>query len=412
MIFVGQPDKYKQQGESEIGEALRLAMAKVPRLHFAQVWVPCKQCAANSICMERACFVNVDDATDFNSCKNVDENMFVYLQACEFHNLQVLDHCLSCQNLCDLGISKNSLGHHAKKARLSHRFAVSLQRVGGGEGERRVIELFLHPNSSREGDDRPLHSVLRIMEAKLENFEFVDREQFPEEPAAQPRQLADMLNIDMDMESFSELLDFTEYVDTLDSYACCLLPFSKDDVQGWAFRIEKTENDSEGVLVRERIENFMKKIAEEVGGEYWIVQFWAPQMVGGRCYLQASDQAYAVGCLAKGLASLRKKCNGHRYFVDEEAGEEEVGPPGRVFRIGIHETTPDLSLYSTKEFPIKAYAVNRYLQQYSALPVFNNERRDKCVGVLELIGVPISSLKLIKRVLEVLSSSFRSLSHF
>lgn len=409
MIFVGQPDKYKQQVEGEIEDALRLAMTTVPRLHFAQVWVPCKQCA-NSICMERACFLNVD-AMDLNSCRNVDEDMFVYLQTCEFHNLQLLDpnHCRSRQNLCDLGISESPLAHHAKKARLSRRFAISLQRVGGGgKGEERcVVELFLQP-SSREGDAWPLRSVIGIIEVKLENFELLGLEHLPEEPAAQPRQLVDMLITDM--ECFSESSDFSEYVDTLNSYECCLRPSSEDGVQGWVFRMAKTGNDGEGVLVRERVENLMKNmITYEGWGEYWIVQFWAPKMEGGRCFLQALEQPYAVGCLAKGLALLRKKCIGQRYFVDEEAGEDEVGPPGRVFRIGIHETTPDLSLYSTKEFPIKADAVNCCLQQYSALPVFNNERRDRCVGVLELIGVPISELKLIKGVLEVL---FLSLPRF
>lgn len=415
-----QPEKYRQQPESEIREMLELAIKDVPQLYLAQVWIPCKQCA-DLICMERACFINARDKK-VNLCNDIDEDMFDYLQACEFHNLQV-DPNYFHQNLCDLSISKNPLAHHAKRARLSLSFAISLQSVDNSNDYRYVIELFLQPICR---EDASLHPILRIIEMKLKNFKFVYREQLQQElvqsrqPMAIECSSVDMLDV---VESFSEL-EFTKYLETVDS--CCLRRSSEASEQRWVFsqaaRDELCESDVDSnslstlpkTLVKDKIEYFMKTIAAEVGRKYWIIQFWAHKMEEGRCYLQTSDQPYALGCLAKGLASLRKRCMKHRYFVDEEAKEEELGPPGRAFRIGSPEISPDVFFYSTEEFPIRNYAVHCCLKQYFALPVFD-EHIHKCVGVLELIGFSISELEHIKSALEVLSlfpSSFLRFAYF
>ncbi|KAH6806914.1 hypothetical protein C2S51_028022 [Perilla frutescens var. frutescens] len=399
------PEKDKQQQDGgEITEALELIIKAFPRLYLAQVWVPCKQCANinnNICCMEMTSFINAWDKR-VNVCKDIDEDMFVYLQACKFHNLQV-DPNYFCQNLCDLSISKNTLAHHAKRARFSRCFAIRLQSVNNiSSNDPFVIEFFLQPSSCREEDDSSFHGILRIIEMKLKSFK-VSREQLPEEykhlaihqswqPSAIERESIDMLNV---MNSYKEkILEsdyFTNYLETVES--CCPRPSSQGSEEGWVFCRLSAESgiSSTKIVVKEKIVDFMKKIAAKYGTKYWIVQFWAPKMVEGKPCLETLDQPYALGCLAKGLVSFRKKCMKHHYVLDEKEVEEELGPPGRVFRSGHREITPDLLLYSTKEFSMRNYAVHCCLREYFALPVFDAHDQ-VCVGVLE----GFSNSKLLK----------------
>ncbi|KAH6812416.1 hypothetical protein C2S51_026178 [Perilla frutescens var. frutescens] len=383
------------QPESEITEILELATKAIPQLYLAQVWVPCKQCAnmsTNLCCMERSSFIN---ARTPNSFHYTDEGMLDYLQACELHNLQIDVSCFS-QNLCHFSISKNPLAHYAERARLSLRLAICLKSVHNSN-DLYVVEFFLQPKC-RE-DEYPLNLLLRIMEMKLKSFKFVLGGQLPE----------DNISIECEsiaMNSYMEILsnsNFTKYLETID--LCCLRPSSGVIDKGWVFRgsngkeLPENEVNSESLPVKEKIEDFMKKMAAIIQKKYWIVQFWAPKMVEDRCYLETSYQPYALGCLAKGLASFRKKCMKHYYAVDEEAKEDELGPPGRVFRNGLMEITPDLFLYSTKEFSIRNYAVECYHREYFALPVFD-ENDHKCVGVLEFIGFGYYDLEAIGRALK------------
>ncbi|KAH6798352.1 hypothetical protein C2S51_034836 [Perilla frutescens var. frutescens] len=193
--------------------------------------------------------------------------------------------------------------------------------------------------------------------------------------------------------------NFTAYLETDDS--CCLKLPSRLSHEGWVIcrpaEEKLVENDVKSnslllpISIKEKIEDFMKQIPVRYWiPSYWMVQFWAPKMGQDMCYLETSDQPYAVGCLARGLASFRKECIKHHYFVDEETKEEELGPPGRVFRNGHPESTPDLYLYSTKEFSRRNYAVHCGLKEYFALPVFE-KLESECVGVLEVVGLDYHS---------------------
>ncbi|KAH6798252.1 hypothetical protein C2S52_022806 [Perilla frutescens var. hirtella] len=419
------PDKYKKPpAESEIREILEVAIKQVPRLSLAQVWVPCKECAnisTNLRCMERASFIHHRNKM-INICTGIDNHMLSYLQACEFQNLQIDLNCLH-PNLCDLSISKNPLAHYAAKARLSLCFTICLQSVNNSN-DLYVIEFFLQPKCRDDAcGDSSLHLLLKIIEMKLRSFIFVSREQLSEEllvQSGQPNAIEcesiDKLNV---MNSFEEELsetNFTAYLETGDS--CCLRPSS--GVGGKGLRVfcrpteEKlVEHDVKSnslllpISMKEKIEDFMKKIVVQIWIGYWILQFWAPKKVEDRCYLETSDQPYAVGCLAKGLASFRKECIKHQYFVDEETKEEELGPPGRVFRNERPEITPDLFLYSTKEFSMRNYAVHCGLQGYFVLPVFE-KLKSKCVGVLEFVGLTYhSKVDDIGRALKTAKLDFR-----
>lgn len=111
---------------------------------------------------------------------------------------------------------------------------------------------------------------------------------------------------------------------------------------------------------------------------------------------------FALGCLEKGLASFRKKCMEHHYFVDSEAKEEELGPPGRVFKNECPEISPDHLLYTVREFPVRNHAMHCCRRGYFCLPVFE-EHNHKRVGVLEFIGFSYSELGAVGQALQVLS---------
>ncbi|KAG6388566.1 hypothetical protein SASPL_149995 [Salvia splendens] len=157
--------------------------------------------------------------------------------------------------------------------------------------------------------------------------------------------------------------------------------------------------------MKDKIEIFLKKTSEDDWKpENWIVQLWAPKMVLNRLCLATRNQPYAVGTLTKDIDSFRKKCMEHYYVVDDEAKNEELGPPGRVFRNRQPEITSDLFQYTTQEFSIRSdamYCCNE--GGYFAFPIFDDENNHQCDGVLEFVGFPHCHLRRIARTLEILT---------
>lgn len=427
-----QPDKYKQQHNGEIRDFLELAVKTVPQLSLAQVWVPCKQCVniiTNLCCMETISFIYYKERI-LNKCDFNDQDMEIldYLNACEFHNLQI-DLSRFRRDLCHGNTSKNSLSRFAERARLPLSFAIYLGSMDNDNIDHfYVVEFFLQPNCRQDAHgDSSLNLLLRIIQMKLKRFNVVMDRQFQEEFVVQSRQPPNAIELEsfdllksMDSceEIFSEL-NFIKYLETVD--LCCTRPSSKASNEGWVFRqpsgeeLYGSEVNSPSLLIpripilKEKINHFMKELATMDMGYYCMVQFWAPKMVQGRCCLETWDQPYALSCLAKGLASFRRKCMAHRYFVDAEAKEEELGPPGRVFINGHPELLMDIFRYSTREFSLRSYAVHCNLTNYFVLPIFDEHqqlnKRD-CVGVLEFIGFLYVHLKNIGRTLKVLSLFF------
>lgn len=386
--------------QSEITEILELAIKAIPGLYLAQVWVPCKQCpnkSSNLCCMERAYYINSGSKT-VNLCDENDKDMFAYLQACEVHNLQI-DLSRIHQNSCDLSISQNPLAHYKAMARLSLCHTVSLKNLGS-KSESYVIEFFVQPNCRQDVcDDSSLQLLVRIMEAKLKNFEFEWVGQLPKQlrqPDAIERESINMLKVmNFYGEAFPEA-NFTKYLGNVEQHG--------RHKNGWFFcstNREESKSLLAGTPVMHKIESFLKNIAVKfMTNWYRMAQFWAPTKVEGRCYLETSYQPCVLGFLATGLASFRKECMEHHYCVDQNAKEEELGPPGRVFKNGLPEISPDISFYSVKDFFLRTYALHCGFQEYFVLPVFDEDNQD-CVGVLELIGFDYFVLYGIKEELEV-----------
>ncbi|KAL1562986.1 protein NLP7-like [Salvia divinorum] len=346
-IAISSPAKEMQQLESEMTEILELAMATIPRLYLAQVWVPCnKLCvniSTNSCCMEMISFID-SQTKMFNSWGAIDDYMHDYLQACEFHKHQIDFHnCHS--NLCDFTLSKNPLAHYAQRARMSHCIAVSHQ---SNTNNLYVIQFFLRPKHKQDGcGDHSLHLLSRILETNLKSVTLLSGKQLVEEYLRRDAIECDSIDSFSLMKSYKQnflVLNMTTYLKTVDS--CCLKPSS------------------------------------------------AAGKDKGLVFLFPAKHS--------GIASFRKQCTTYYYYVDDQARQDELGPPGRVFRLGHPEISPDLFYYTREEFPIRNFAMLCYDRGYMALPIFDDEGigNHKLVGVLEFLGFYYSDLRNIGKLLE------------
>ncbi|KAI3453572.1 hypothetical protein Pfo_010235 [Paulownia fortunei] len=187
---------------------------------------------------------------------------------------------------------------------------------------------------------------------------------------------------------------------------------SKDCKSGFVFWTPETYQQSEYELfdesnnssnssfheggIKEKIKCALEEMTSLQFRKPYLVQFWAPKVDGRGRYLTTSDQPFALGwngCMTltgghfhKGLCWYRKHSANHLYLVKEGAQEEELGSIRRVYRNMHPESSPDLRLYSTKEFPLRDHAARCGLRTYLALPVFDL-RKEKCYGVLEFLSI-------------------------
>ncbi|KAL8053609.1 hypothetical protein ABFX02_05G082900 [Erythranthe guttata] len=125
----------------------------------------------------------------------------------------------------------------------------------------------------------------------------------------------------------------------------------------------------------------------------YMVQFWAAEEDGEQVnYLITSDQPFAVvgDDLFKGFCWYRKKCLNYTYYT-------EKGTVGRAYRSKHSESSPDLRLYSTSEFPLRDFAARCGLRSYMAMPIFDFNNKQHCYGVLEFLCFghqPMSDISL------------------
>ncbi|XP_047979452.1 protein NLP7-like [Salvia hispanica] len=135
----------------------------------------------------------------------------------------------------------------------------------------------------------------------------------------------------------------------------------------------------------------IKALLKRTASQSWflvhsLIQFWGVVKVeGSRHYLSSSHHPFCVSSLHKGLCWYRKLCRDHEYVVvDVGDVEQQLGGVGRVYRNKLPESTPDLRLYSTHEFPMRDEAARCGFRAYMALPLFDSHTY-QCYGVLELI---------------------------
>lgn len=143
-----------------------------------------------------------------------------------------------------------------------------------------------------------------------------------------------------------------------------------------------------------------KIIAKQNINKNYLVQFWAQKIIENKPYLSTSGQPFALGYLGEILNSYRRQCIGHLIFVGEGAKEEELGPPGRVFLTGHLESSPDLRLYTTREFPLLEHVIYCGTREYFSLPLFDLQQ-NQCFGILEFLGFPFDLRYILEKLKEV-----------
>ncbi|KAK4435826.1 protein NLP7 [Sesamum alatum] len=426
--------KCQEPPPKQISEMLQLAVDAIPQLHLAQVWIPCRECGNTMSCMERAVFINSADM-EFNSSSSCDSMMRSFLAACEFQHRQsktgiAMGKSCFIPSLCDVSICEYPMAHYAQQARLSSCFTICLQSTCN-INDLFIVEFFLQSHSREHACPcSPLQLLLQIMKKKLTSFKIVSEEQLLTElPTGRCRKncpvsfkynrsrcTSEMIQ-DVEEEEHENSREFTlisriegynESLSVSDLKACLhKVGLSVHQGKGWVFCCPQREELLDYLSIQEKAKLFIMTITSS---EYcyslnFLFQFWEIRRLADKSFVTTSDQPFALGKCCKGLCWYRKHCMDHPYFVDDGAKEEELGPPGRVFRNRCPESTPDIRLYSTKEFPHRDYAIQCGSRTYLALPIFNLHNSE-CLGVLEWIGFEdakkdCDDTSLIRNALEV-----------
>lgn len=124
-------------------------------------------------------------------------------------------------------------------------------------------------------------------------------------------------------------------------------------------------------------------------GFHYLVRFWAVMKVEGRHHrLSNLHQPFCVSHKPPlGACWYRNVCMDGVYDVDMEGveGGEQLGTVGRAYKYKRYESTPDLKLYSTSEFPLRDAAARCGFRTYMVLPLFDIPQNE-CFGVLEVFS--------------------------
>ncbi|XP_073127530.1 uncharacterized protein [Henckelia pumila] len=380
-----------------IMEMLDLSIENVPQLHLAMAWVPCKKSCGNFNCMELA---------RSKRRKDHDDTLSKFLEACRLHHIQygqgIVGLALSstnkwcfCENISDFSISEYPMKHYAQQAGLSSCIAICA-RSKHDENDSYVFEFFIQPQS-RDGASIKsiLYLLLKIMETKLKIFE-ISAEQYLGVVECQQLKEQVMANV-IPMKEYKGRFLESEFKEFFQTVELSCLPMEGKHVDDWVCwsmkEKELFENRGNATSIipqlNQGIEEIKHLLSEMLSigtfRSHFLIQFWAPKMIGKRSFLSTSEQPFALGHLQKGLCWYRKQCIQHLYYIGDGAKEDELGPPGRVFLNGHPESSPDLRLYSEREFPLRDHVVKTGARKYFALPLFNL-LHEKCVGVLEFVG--------------------------
>ena len=128
-----------------------------------------------------------------------------------------------------------------------------------------------------------------------------------------------------------------------------------------------------------------------------LMQFWSVKVEGTHHYLSCSHHPFYVRNLNKGLCRFRNLCTDQQYVAG--------GGVGRVYRNRLPESTPDLRLYSTHEFPMRDEAARCGFRAYMALPLFDSHTYEY-YGVLEVIQ-EYNSLHMTNHLLSLLDGALQ-----
>ncbi|KAI7988585.1 Protein NLP7 [Camellia lanceoleosa] len=119
----------------------------------------------------------------------------------------------------------------------------------------------------------------------------------------------------------------------------------------------------------------------------------------GRSYLTTQNQPFALHIFdmidedvkghVKGLCGYRMISKDYKFYMDRESSDEQLGVPGRAFKQGFPEFSPNVEYYSIKEYPLRHHALLCQVKQCWAIPLFDPSTH-LCVGVLEIVSTAAS----------------------
>ncbi|CAL5437837.1 unnamed protein product [Camellia sinensis] len=190
--------------------------------------------------------------------------------------------------------------------------------------------------------------------------------------------------------------DFKQYVDT-QLNRCPLV----DDVDGgdifcgwvfWSREDDQFELPPNILDLKKKIKDIRRKGVLSCIRYPTLIQFWAPTMtMDGRSYLTTQNQPFALSTFdtriddVKGFCGYRMISKDYKFYMDRQSSDEQLGVPGRVFKRGFPECSPNVEYYSIKEYPLRDHALRCQLKLSWAIPVFDPSTH-LCVGVLEIVS--------------------------
>ncbi|GMQ05899.1 hypothetical protein CsSME_00050717 [Camellia sinensis var. sinensis] len=189
--------------------------------------------------------------------------------------------------------------------------------------------------------------------------------------------------------------DFKQYVDT--QLNRC--PVWRNSFYGWVFwsrKDDQSEHPPNVLDLKKKIKDVLRRCLLDGFVRPILYQFWAPKMtMDGRSYLTTQNQPFALSTYdqlcddvkgpVKGVCGYRMISMDYKFYMDRESSDEQLGVPGRVFKHGFHEYSPNVEYYSIKEYPLRHHAFRCQVEQSWAIPLFDPSIH-LCVGVLEVVS--------------------------
>ncbi|XP_028091277.1 protein NLP6-like [Camellia sinensis] len=194
--------------------------------------------------------------------------------------------------------------------------------------------------------------------------------------------------------------DFKQFVDTQLNRCPVVDDDCYDKFCGWVFwsrEDDQSEHPPNISDLKKKIKDVLRKCLLEWFQNPTLIQFWAPtRTMDGRPYLTTQNQPFALCTLprridddvkepVKGLCGYRMISMDYKVYMDRESSDEQLGVPGRVFKHGFREFTPNVEYYSIKEYPLRDQALRCQLKLSWVIPLFDPSTHF-CVGVLDIVS--------------------------
>lgn len=135
--------------------------------------------------------------------------------------------------------------------------------------------------------------------------------------------------------------------------------------------------------IKERFREALNLVKDARIESNFLVQLWVPVQRGSQLVLTTGNQPFTLGENSDKLVNYRNVSTSYEFSAEVGTGQS-LGLPGRVFIGKLPEWTPDVSFFSTYEYPRVIHAHKFDVHGSIALPVFE-QGSGTCLGVVEVI---------------------------